>query len=452
MRLPIADALSRIGRWLRPEALESGLIRRTAKHISLTFAGQACFSVSKFVSLLLISRYLGANGFAICAVYLSSSLVLVNLCELGINITALKFLAVSDPQEWRRNAARLTAVRFAMTALVLSTVFLLSGPISTFALKHPEYTRALQLSCVAAAFSSISGFFLTLLQSRQQFGRIAGTTLLTAILQLLPVVLTIQLHWDPLPALLAGEVLSRCGAILACYETVRDVVLGFRLPGERPAFGAIAGFAKWIGLSVLIGAVQGYVPTIALARWSQPAALAIYAMGASLASGFSLLMSTTCLVLLPQALSSKTGPERLRYAVTYLRSGALVCAVMAITAWLAAPLAAPLFARDMRAASEIFRILAIASITLIALNPVQFLLYSISRPDLCAAADALILLLFAALAAWLTPSYGAEGTAWALFASQTAVKGITVWGIMRYLRQSMELPRPELEPQYSDVS
>jgi O-antigen/teichoic acid export membrane protein len=87
------------------------------------------------------------------------------------------------------------------------------------------------------------------------------------------------------------------------------------------------------------------------------------------------------------------------------------------------------------------------------LNPVQFLLYSMSRPDLSTASDAVIAILFAVLAALLTPSYSAHGTAWALFGSQTSIKLIMAWGIIRYLKRAITLQKAaELEPEYSALT
>ena len=430
----------------------TGLLRRTAGQIAVTFGGQASVSVSKFVTLLLISRFLGAERFAVCAVYLSSSLVLVNLCELGLNVTTLKFLAVTDADRWRRYAARLISIRLVAAGAMLAGVYLLSEPVSRLALHHAEYAGALRLAAIAAAFSSASGYFLNLLQSRQQFHRMASINVASAVLQAAPILLTRALGWDPVWALLAGEILSRSAMLAACFGVMRDVWIGFWLPGDRPGIWEVARFARWIGLSVLIGSVQGYIPTVALARWNQPSALAIYAMGSSLASGFSLLMTTTCLVLLPQALLSKTATDRLKYAATYLKSGAIVCGAMIAVTWLAAPLAAPLFAHDMRDAAGVFRILAAAAIVLLALNPVQFLLYSMDQPALCTAADALIAIAFAALAALLAPSFGAYGTSWALFLSQSSIKAITAWGILRHLKRAAAQEGPAaLEPEFSTL-
>jgi O-antigen/teichoic acid export membrane protein len=445
--------LARVARWIRAEVLQAEPLRRTGKDIALTFTGQACFSASKFVTLLVLSRYLGASRFAVCAVYVTSSLVLVNLCELGINITALKFLATPDMPRWRRTAARFMAVRFWLTLLITGAAALLGALLCRYALHHPEYTTAFRLSCAAAAWSSTSGFLLTLLQSRRQFTRIATINVGTAVLQLTPAFLAVFLRWDAVAALLLGEIMSRSAVLLGCRALLRDLWRGFLAAGDRPRYREIAGFANWISASVLIGAVQGYIPTVALSRWSQPAALAVYAMGSAMASGFGLLMTTTCLVLLPQAMSSRTTVERLRYAVAYLKSGAAVCVAMSAAAWVASPLAAPMFSHDLRPAIEVFRILAIASIVLIALNPVQFLLYSMNRPDLCTASDALIAAMFAVMAAWLAPRYGANGVAVALLVGQTAVKAGTAWGILMHLKKKLAIcTTAELEPEYSGAA
>jgi len=64
--------------------------------------GQAGLSASRFAALLLVARLVAPARFDECAIYASSSLVVGNLCELGINISCLKFAAgVTDP-DWLR--------------------------------------------------------------------------------------------------------------------------------------------------------------------------------------------------------------------------------------------------------------------------------------------------------------------------------------------------------------
>lgn len=398
--------------------------------------GQASLSASRFAALLLVSHRVAPARFDECAIYASSSLVVGNLCELGINISCLKFAAGATGSAWLRTVSRFLLLRLALTAGVIAVVFLLAPMAGAKLLRHPEYATAIRLACGSAAVASISSFTLVLLQSRLQFARMAWLSAAAALLQILPV-LPVLRGWRPgLAGLFAGDVLSRLCIVAGNLSLLIAVLAAARQPGARPAWKPIALFANWITLSTVIGALYNYIPSVALSRWSGASGLGAYSLGMSLTGGFALLINTTSTVLLPEAVAATTLERRRSYLRSYLPGAALLALALLIPTWLGGPLAAHLFPAAMPGAVRVFQLLATAQIALLVANPVQFLLYGAGRPVWCTASDALITLLFGAMAVWLAPAYGAAGVAWALLIAQTGVKaglamglGTAGWGL-----------------------
>jgi O-antigen/teichoic acid export membrane protein len=114
-------------------------------------------------------------------------------------------------------------------------------------------------------------------------------------------------------------------------------------------------------------------------------------------------------VLLPEAVAATTPERRRSYLRSYVPGAALLGAALLAPTWLGGRLAAHLFPAAMPDAVRVFQLLATAQIALLVANPVQFLLYGAGRPQWCTASDALITLLFAAMAVWLAPAHGAVG-------------------------------------------
>ena len=399
-------------------------------------SGQAGLSASRFAGLLLLSHALAPARFDECAIYASSSLVIGNLCELGINISCLKFAAGITGEDWLRTVSRFLLLRTALTAGIVAAIFLLAPVASAKLLRHPEYVTALRLACASSAVASVSSFSLVLLQSRLQFARMARLNSAAAILQVLPVLLLLHSGFSGLASLFAGDLLGRLLIVTANYGLLASVLAAARQPGERPAWRPIAVFANWITISTVIGSLYSYIPSIALSRWAAASALGTYGLGMSLSGGFGLLANTTSTVLLPEAVAATSTARRHSYLQSYVPAAALLGAVLLVPTWLGGPLAAHLFPAAMRGAVRVFQLLATAHIALLVANPVQFLLYGAGRPEWCTAADALITLLFGALTVWLAPVYGAIGVAWALLLAQTGVKaalsaglGIRGWGL-----------------------
>jgi O-antigen/teichoic acid export membrane protein len=401
----------------------------TARRIGLVLAGQAGLSASRFAALLLISHVVTPARFDECAIYASSSLVVGNLCELGINISCLKFAAGATGPDWLRTVSRFLLLRLALTAGIIAAVFLLAQPVSARLLRHPEYSTALRMACGSAAVASLSSFALVLLQSRLEFSRMSRLTAAAAILQFLPVLLMLRFHWTGVATLFAGDMLSRIWIVAANASLLAAVLAAARQPGDRPAWKPIAVFANWITLSTLIGSLYSYIPSIALSRWAAASALGTYSLGMSLSGGFGLLINTTSTVLLPEAVAATTLQRRRSYLQSYLPGAALLSGALLIPTWLGGPLAAHLFPAAMSGAVRVFQLLATAHIALLVANPVQFLLYGAGHPEWCTASDALITLLFGAMAVWLAPAYGAVGVACALLIAQTGIKAVLATGM-----------------------
>jgi O-antigen/teichoic acid export membrane protein len=402
-----------------------------ARNVGMVLGGQAALSAGKFAALLVLSHLLAPARFAECAIYSSSTLVVGNLSELGINISCLKFAAEAKEADWLRTVSRFLWLRLLLSGSAIAIVFLLAPFISARLLARPEYTTALRLACISAGVASISAFSLVLLQSRLEFGRMSRISGAAAALQLLPVVLVMRFGWAGVTSLFAGDLLSRLAIVMANLGLLGAVLAAGRSAGARPEWKPIALFANWITLSTLIGSLYNYIPSIALSRWSTAAALGTYSLGLSLSGGFALLLNTTSTVLLPEAVAASTPSRRRAYLRSYLPGAALLAATLIALTWMAGPLAARIFPRSMPDAVRVFQLLATANIALLVANPVQFLLYGVGRPQWCTASDALITMLFGGMAVWLAPTWGAVGVAWGLLVAQTGVKAAVVGLVVR---------------------
>jgi len=381
--------------------------------------------------LLLLAHAMAPARFDECAIYASSSVVIGNLCELGINISCLKFAAGSTGDAWLRTVSRFLTIRLLLTVAVIGAVLLMAPAAAAKLLRHPEYAHALRLAGASAAVASISSFSLVLLQSHLQFARMARLNTTAAIVQILPVLMALEWRHAGVTALFAGDLLSRIWILAGNVGLLAAVLSASGQHSSRPAWKPIAVFAHWITLSTVIGALYNYIPSVALSRWAAPAALGAFSLGMSLTGGFALLINTTSTVLLPEAVAATTSERRHTYLRSYLPGAALLAAALLAATWLSGPLVAHLFPAAMRSAVRVFQILATAQILLLVANPVQFLLYGEGRPQWCTATDGLITLLFAALAVWLAPVYGAIGVACALLVAQTGVKAGMVALVVR---------------------
>lgn len=409
----------------------------TLNKIGLLFTGQATYSASRVLVVLYLSKRLSAAQMDECAVYISSVLAVSNLCELGMNVSFLKFAAGREGDRWMGVVSRFLGMRAVLTAAVLAVALPAAEPICELALANRGYALALRLGCIAAAAATLSSFLLALLQSRSQFDRLNRQNLAMAAAQAAVAAAVFETGAGGLAALFAAEIGSRMVTFVANGRLLRSAFASLWRGLPKPPLGEVCVFTRWIAVSMAIGALYNYIPAMMLSRWAPPSALGAYGVAASLAGGFGLLMTSTSTVLLPQAVAMDTPERRLNYVGRILPPALAGAAVLGAGAWLGAPLIRHFLGPAMRDASDVFRWLALAQLILLPANPVQFLLYGTNQPQLCTAADALITLVFAGLASLLTPLFGASGPAIALLAGQTSVKVALAAGLIISLRRQV---------------
>ena len=318
-----------------------------------------------------------------CAIYASSSLVVGNLCELGINISCLKFAAATTGSDWLRTVSRFLLLRLALTAGVIASVFLLAPVASTKLLRHPEYATALRLACGSAAWPRYrrSAWCCCSRGSSSRAWRGRARSRPSCRFCRCCCVFRGRMVRGGRHCL-AGDILSRL------VDRRRQLRPAGRRAGERPgwrgprpAWKPIAVFANWITLSTVIGSLYNYIPSIALSRWATAAALGTYSLGMALTGGFALLINTTSTVLLPEAVAATTAERRRSYLRSYL-PGSRAAGRGACWSRPGSADSSPhiCFRPPCRMRVRVFQLLATAQIALLVANPVQFLLYGAGRP------------------------------------------------------------------------
>ncbi|MEK7754302.1 MAG: lipopolysaccharide biosynthesis protein [Acidobacteriota bacterium] len=407
------------------------LVRET----SLLSAAQGALMGSRALTLLLLARHVTPLEFDACALYTASTSTLGALCDLGLNVTALKFSAEAPSDESRATALRgFFVIRAAVAAVAAIAVWLLAGPLCAVLLQRSDFAPLLRLASGVALVGSFSSFSLMLLQADLEFGKIAQLHLLSAAAQLAGLAAFFLLRIPGLEALLLGDLLSRLVVVLLTYCAVGSLL---RRVGKQRILsaGRVITFAAWINLSTAIGLIFLYLPTVILSRLDKPAALGAYCLGATLAGPFTLVLNAIMSISLPRALSARSNADQRAYLRTIGR-GTLGAAAMGVPAVLLVRFGAAVFIAPHHLDSlHVMELLAVGTLVLLVVNPVQFLLYALDRPQWCTAGDLAIAGLFGLLAGCWAPSLGAIGVAWALLTAQSTVKILMGAMVLALVRQ-----------------
>jgi O-antigen/teichoic acid export membrane protein len=401
-------------------------------------ASQAATSVSRYVAFMLLSWRLMPQALDDVAVYLTSTVVLSNICDLGVNVSCLRFSAARRGRQRLAAERRFLILRTFLTTAILGFIWLGAGMVATRILRRPEFLVGLRMACVTVLFSSYSSFALTLLQARSRFGRLSVVSCACAVAQLALIAVAYMGGHLSLTTLFVSDVLGKLVFIAAHGRLLAAVCRSRPRWGPVPAFSEMVGFSQWITLSTAMGALQNYVPVLILSRTAAPGELARYNVGLALAGVFALFSAAVMSVTMPEAIKSAT-LERAKYVKGVLTGGLLFgCVVIPLT-WLCAPLATYIVGARFLAGIQVFRLLMVAQVLLTVTNPIQFLLYGMDRVKLCTAADAVVLGSFWLLAVPCGAAWAASGVAFALVVSQSFTKFAIVGYVLRLVFHPREI-------------
>ena len=403
-------------------------------------ASQLMTSLARYVAFMLLSWRLMPKALDEVAVYLSSALVLGSICDLGVNVTCLRFSAARSGKARLEVERRFLLIRNVLSSVVLCAVWFGATQIATHILGRPDLKVALRMAVVTALCGSYSSFILTLLQARMRFVRLSAISSLSAILQLALIAVAYAGGHLSLKILFASDVLGKVIIVAAHTRLLAAIFKTRPIRGIIAAWREMIGFSQWITVSFVVGAVQNYVPVILLSRAGSGGELARYNIGLALSGGFSLFLAAVMSVTMPEALKATTPAQRASYVKGVLPAALVFAALSIPIAWFGAPLAAHIVGKQFLAGIQVFRFLTIAQIFLVVTNPIQFLLYGMNRVKLCTAGDALIAILFCVAGAMLRDVMSAPGVALALLLCQTATKVALMGFVLKLVFWTRETP------------
>ncbi|MCL5746281.1 MAG: oligosaccharide flippase family protein [Acidobacteria bacterium] len=403
--------------------------RDITRNIGVLTMGQGVVWAAKFAVQLLLARLIAPAHFAECAIFASTSMVLGNILDLGLNVTCLNFSA-GAPEAGRKGIwGRILKLRLILAALLAATALPFGDVLARAIFNNASYATALRLAAVSAILGSMTNFLQVLLQTESRFGRIARLNWGAAALYILPLLVAVPLRSLGLTAFFAGDFLSRLFPLVANSRWLRAAVQGWGDCSPKPGYRSIVAFSNWITLSTAIGAFTNYIPMILLTRLSGATEVAAFSLGLTFAGPFALLLNGSMTVMMTEAAKTRTVEERRAYIAGYLPVATGGVMTLLLLVFLGVPVVESFVGPRLAAAASVFRSLSLAQVALILANPVQFLLYSWKRPDVCTASDLVIAVLYVASAMIVAPRYGAAGVAAALLVSQTLVKAAIVAGI-----------------------
>jgi O-antigen/teichoic acid export membrane protein len=389
------------------------------------------------IASVIIARTFGPSGLGIYATLAALAATTGAFCEFGLTESAVRRIAANWPTA--PEAARATASSYLWlrlgASLIVIALLLLALPLSSAFGIHLPRTGLVVLALLGVVTTGLCGATNGMLQATGRFGRLSIVLIANAVFT---AIAAIALRLAGMLTLTSALLVLGIGTSLLCFELGRRFLresISLKFPGRgmlRSEGRALFGFGVWLWIGNSLAMAAAQVDLLLAAHWLTPVAVGTYALAVSLSSKASVLNQSLHAALLPFASSLRT-----RSAVrSYLRRGVLRSALIALVLLLAMPLARPLipfiFGANYAASVSIFlSLLGVAIVDLFA-APILLLAFTVERPKLIAAADAVRLIALLTAALLLVPPFGAYGLVLAKLVASLAGFALTVialgWG------------------------
>lgn len=368
------------------------------------------------VTFIVMTRTLAPERYGVFLLAYSVLEIVQYLTDLGLDTGLTRFASRANrsghEDEGKRVLRAVLLTKLALATAVLALAWPAAPLIAARILEQPEMTPYLRIALVGVFGVHLTGFWQSYFGSRLQFLRNAAfstaapATILVAILALwawgrLDVASCLRVYvWAPIVV---------CG--------IATVALGPRFLGAggpilRPV-GRVWRFSRWVYASNALGIVRFRLNAILLARLATLPEVGLYGYAEKLASVANLLASAASTVFVPRAAHLLSKDELRALLRTSYRWILALVPVMVAAPFAVRPLIAFL-SPDYVAAAPACTILLVSILFTLAAVPSSTVLYSLDKPYVETAVEAMALLLTGILGFVLVRSHGGVGAAVAM--------------------------------------
>jgi O-antigen/teichoic acid export membrane protein len=410
---------------------------RLFRDVLTTYTGFLVNAGLGFVTLTLMAKHMGPSSFGLATLANLFMALVAGLAEPGIG-TALVRLA-SRPGVTAEVVDELVVagirLKLAVTATVCGLSYLLMPWITAQLLHRPEFTPLLRWCLVGAAPLSLAMFAGALFQIRGAFRDNAATLAVAGAVRTIAVVLFWGSGRLTLQTAVGSMILMNGVQWGLCIIALRGMLpaLPWRCRNWSQ-MSELLGYTRYLVIWLLAGTIHPRADTLLLSHFvTDNRVLGFYSAAAQLCLMVPRLTDSINMVLLPRISALRTPGEMLG-ALRNCGLGALaVFLLLAPVSVAAGPVLHLIFGIDYLPAVPVFRILLIAAVADLALNPLSNFWHALDRPAMLSLLNMARLSLLVLVAVLAIPRLGGVGAGLAVAVSTIlplAAQGAILWMII----------------------
>lgn len=380
----------------------------------VVFVGNLLTQGLNFFTMLLLARFFGKSTISLYAVTISLLTLLIAISDSGIGNSVVKFINQYKGEKERINSFLKTGLYFRfVTGLIiaLSGVYLAEVLALNF-YKNTKLYIPFLISFLGVIVLTLHSYIAMKMQAEEQFVRRSIFLTLTAILRFVSVLIVVL--WAPNEMNLKFAVLIYIlSPLVLTILYSRHIIEVMKLNIEKQWYFKTAkqlfNYSKWMFLSMLAVLLIMRLDQFMLLKLSDPEETSIYVVATQVAMVLPLFADSLSTVLLPKITKNTMSLNEYRNQL-FKRLGPF-CLLILFILELLSPLLPILFGKEYQDSVPVLRILILAFVIGIILNPLSLIFHQKSQIYFLTVLNYIQLILMFGFNYFLIPLMGAIGAA-----------------------------------------
>lgn len=332
-----------------------------------------------FLIIIIMSRDLGPNQYGVFSLLLAIFTVATQVSDFGVSTSYVKYVS-ENLSKAKEIFVTVILSKIALSLLVITTLYFLSGFISDFFFETRQYQGLIEIIAVAVLFHAFFGVIVSHFQAVQNFKVFAYLNIVHNFLKFISVLIV---------ALVFSEEKHLEYFILIYAFVVVTLILAINIKNYKlftyiklfdfDYFIQIYKLGFWVFLSSLAVIVIMRLDIMMLQKMSTSLEVGYYSVAMNLAMIFPLITASLVTTLLPKMdefLKNHTVKE---YVQKVLSKTKYVIAILIAMELLSPFVIRLLFGEQYIESISVFQILLVAFTFGIIINPISLVMYSINK-------------------------------------------------------------------------
>jgi len=332
-----------------------------------------------FLTIILISRDLGAEQYGIFSLLLAIFTISVQVSDFGVSTSYIKYLSENVSQS-REIFFTVIISKIVLSILIIISLYFLSEYISIFFFDSNIYSKLIQFISFAILFHSIVSVIAANYQAKQQFRYFAFMNIFNNLLKLITILMIAFFFVENKHLVYYVYIYSFSPlSILLFFMIKRYKEFTLQNRFQFYHFIQIYKLGFWIFLSSLATMIMMRLDIMMLQKMSTSQEVGYYSVAMNLAMIFPLITSSLTTTLLPKLNDFLKNHSLKEYIAKILVNIKYIILLLIILELLSPYIITVLFGHMYIHSVKVFQVLIVAFTFGIIVNPISIIIYSINR-------------------------------------------------------------------------